>query len=258
MNSMDDTPLVAERHEDGVMWLTLGAGRAHALSMGVLQALDTGLARAEQDPDVRVIVLHGPGHIFCAGHDLKEIARHRQDPDLGAAYLQNLFALCAQVMTRLTLGPKPTVAMVDGIATAAGLQMVAACDLAFASTRASFCLPGVQNGGFCSTPAVAVGRVISRKHAMEMAMTGDSYSADWALAAGLVNRVLPPEALEQVVRDRVRTLATRHLPAVSLGKQTFYQQLEQPLAEAYQTASDAMLTHFMDPERIALERKTWS
>lgn len=249
--------LVAENLKNGILTLTLGGGKAHALSSAMMAALDAALASAAENDAVRVVVLNGPGHIFCAGHDLKEIARHRDDPDLGKAFLEQLFSDCARVMQRLTLGPVPTIAMVDGIATAAGAQIVAACDLAFASPRATFCLPGVQNGGFCSTPAVAVGRVLSRKHVLEMALSGATYDADWALSAGLVNRVVPSDVLEQTVYDFATQLAGRHAPAIALGKQTFYEQLALPLDEAYERAGAAMLEHFMDPTRIARERKTW-
>ena len=251
-------PLVGETLDQGVLTLTLGAGKAHALSSAMLAALNASLGRAGDAAEVKVIVIHGPGHIFCAGHDLKEIAHHRADADDGAAYLRQLFDDCADMMMRLTNGPKPTIAMVDGIATAAGLQIVAACDLAFASQRATFCLPGVLNGGFCSTPAVAVGRALSRKHAMEMAMSGGFYDADWAYAAGLLNRVVNSQALAKTVYDFATQLAARHAPAISSGKQTFYAQIEHPLADAYQMAGETMLGHFMDPLRIAHEREVWA
>ncbi|MDP2495351.1 enoyl-CoA hydratase-related protein [Shimia thalassica] len=258
MNQMRETPLLGQSIRDGVLTLTLGAGKAHALSLEMLCSLNDALDAAEQDDGIKVIVVYGPGSIFCAGHDLKEISRHRQDPDQGRAYLTQLIDQCSVVMTRLTKGAKPTLAMVEGIATAAGLQIVAACDLAFVSTQARFCLPGVHNGGFCSTPAVAVGRVLSRKHALEMAMSGATYDADWALDAGLVNRVVAPEALQETVHDFARTLAQRHAPAVSLGKQTFYEQIEHPLETAYEIAGAAMLDHFLDPTRIEIERQSWA
>ncbi|WP_299352806.1 enoyl-CoA hydratase-related protein [uncultured Shimia sp.] len=251
-------PLVTETNTQGVLTLTLGAGKAHALSSAMLEALNGALKRAAEDEAVKVIVIHGPGHIFCAGHDLKEIARHRQDTDLGEAYLRQLFDDCAEVMQRLTTGPKPTIAMVDGIATAAGAQIVAACDLAFASERATFSLPGVNNGGFCSTPLVAVGRAMSRKHAMEMALSGDAYDADWALSVGLINRIVPSNSLVDEVMGFATALATRHAPAIATGKANYYAQIEQPLAQAYETAGDTMLGHFMDPLRIAHERDTWA
>ncbi|MGA0925166.1 MAG: enoyl-CoA hydratase-related protein, partial [Lutimaribacter sp.] len=140
-------PLVAADLDDGVLTLTLGRAPAHPLSLALIEALHSALDAAAENPQARVMVLSGPGHIFCAGHDLKEIAAHRQDPDQGHAFLTQLFDACAQMMQRLASLPQPTIAMVDGIATAAGLQMAASCDLVFASDRASFCLPGVNNGG---------------------------------------------------------------------------------------------------------------
>ncbi|WP_127111663.1 enoyl-CoA hydratase-related protein [Shimia sediminis] len=250
--------LVTETLDAGVLTLTLGAGKAHALSSAMLGALNDALRRAGEDDATKVIVIHGPGHIFCAGHDLKEIAQHRGDADDGEAYLRQLFDDCAEMMQRLTTGPKPTIAMVDGIATAAGAQIVAACDLAFASERATFSLPGVNNGGFCSTPLVAVGRALSRKHAMEMALSGGTYDASWALGAGLINRIVPSNSLADEVHAFAATLATRHAPAISSGKATFYEQIEQPLATAYQSAGETMLGHFMDPFRIDEERATWA
>lgn len=250
-------PFVTPCAKDGVLTLTLGAGKAHALSSAMLAALNAALKEGEEDEAIRVIVIHGPGHIFCAGHDLKEIAAHRQDPDQGAAYLRDLFQDCAEVMQRLTHGPKPTIAVVDGIATAAGAQIVAACDLAFASDRASFSLPGVMNGGFCTTPLVAVGRALSRKQAMEMALSGEYYDADWALSAGLINRIVPSGGLMAEVETFATTLATRHAPAVTRGKAAFHEQMQHPLSEAYDLAGQAMLDHFMDPFRIEEERHRW-
>lgn len=257
MTHMDSGGLVAEALERGVLTLTLGGGVAHPLSLGMIRAVQAALNRAAENKEVRAIVLHGPGKIFCAGHDLKEIARHRRDGDDGLAYLTELFNACSDMMIALTRGPKPTIAMVEGIATAGGLQMVAACDLAFAADTATFCLPGVQNGGFCTTPSVAVGRVIPRKLVMEMAMSGAAYDAGWARQAGLVSRVLPPAELEGFTRDFAETLASRHPKAVSDGKQAFYAQIEAPLEQAYAQATEVMIGHFMDPVRIAQERDRW-
>lgn len=257
MTQMQPPPLVAQSLEQGVLTLSLGAAPAHPLSLAMIRGLLAALERAGTDDSVRVIVIHGAGRIFCAGHDLKEIARHRQDADTGLAYLQELFAACSDMMMAVTLGPKPTIAMVEGIATAGGLQLVAACDLAFAADTATFSLPGVANGGFCTTPAVAVGRVLPRKLVMEMAMSGAVYDAAWARQAGLVSRVLPGADLAGFTRDFARQLATRHSKAISDGKQAFYHQIEMPLAQAYAEATRVMIGHFMDPVRIAQERETW-
>ncbi len=257
MNQMERAGLVAETLDAGVLTLTMGAGAAHPLSLGMIRAMQETLDRAAGNPEVRAIVIHGPGRIFCAGHDLKEIARHRRDDDDGLAYLRALFGACGQMMQTVTRGPKPTIAMVEGIATAGGLQLVAACDLAFAADTATFSLPGVQNGGFCTTPSVAVGRVIPRKLVMEMAMSGAVYDAPWALNAGLVSRVLPADKLAEFTTEFAKTLATHHPKALSDGKQAFYDQIEMPLDSAYAYATEVMIGHFMDPVRIARERETW-
>ena len=258
MTQDQTTPLVIESLDNGVLTLTLGGGVAHTLSSEMIAALHAVLERARQDAQVRVLVLHGPGHIFCAGHDLKEIAACRGAADDGRAYLGRLFEKCAAMMTALATFPRPTIARVDGIATAAGLQMVASCDLAFASDQARFCLPGVKNGGFCSTPLVAVGRVIGRRHSMELALSGETVDAVWAQRVGLINRVCTPGTLATEVDGFARRLAAQHAPAVRQGKAAFDAQMALPLEQAYAVAGAAMLDHFMDPERIAIERESWA
>ena len=201
-----------------MLTLTLGNGVAHPLSLGMIRALHQAINDAVANPDVRVIVIDGPGHIFCAGHDLKEIARHRADDDGGRAYLNTLFEACADLMQAIARCPKPTIAAVEGIATAAGLQLVAACDLAFAADTATFCLPGVRSGGFCTTPAVAVARSVGRKALMELLLSGEDRGADWALRVGLVNEVLPVAELASRVETFARTLATRNPGPIREGK----------------------------------------
>lgn len=246
--------LLHQSRIDGVLTLTLGNGRAHALGLALIQALHDAVTQAAQDPESRVVVIEGPGHIFCAGHDLKEIARHRADPDHGLAYLTTLFEACAKMMRALATCPKPTIAMVDGIATAAGLQLVASCDLAFASNRASVCLPGVNNGGFCTLPAVAVSRTIGRKHLMELLLSGEIRDAAWAQRTGLVNEVLPSEALRHRTYAFARTLAGRNPTPIAAGKTSTLAHLDQDLATTYAMATSTMIDHFMDPQRIALEK----
>lgn len=255
MNQMQSPPLVAVTREGKVMTLTLGNGVAHPLSVGMIASIEEALDEAAADEGVNVVLLHGPGKIFCAGHDLKEIARHRADPDRGRGYLERLFRDCGAMMMAVTMSPKPVIAVVEGIATAGGLQLVAACDLAFAAPGATFCLPGVANGGFCTTPAVAVGRSIARKHVMEMALSGERYGAEWALSAGLINRIVPEGDLLPVAMDFARTLAGRHAKAIGEGKRALYRQLEMPLADAYDFATAVMIGHFMDPVRMEMEPK---
>ena len=259
MNQMTTPDLVTTDLAEGVLTITLGNGRAHPLSSPMITALHGAVATASSDAQARVIVIHGPGHIFCAGHDLKEIARHRTDTDHGAAYLTKLVEDCAALMQAVTNAPKPTIAHVNGIATAAGLQMVAACDLAFASPTATFCLPGVLNGGFCTTPAVAVSRAIGRKHLMELLLSGEAKDAAWALRSGLVNEVLPAADLADHVGNFARILATRNPGPIAAGKACTYAQLDMDLAAAYALASETMVGHFMEPERIAYEQSSrWS
>lgn len=246
--------LVDEVLSCGVLWLKLGMAPAHALSRAMIEALDGALERATHNKDVRVVILHGEGRIFCAGHDLKEIRRHREDADQGRAYLETLFEACGRMMLRLAGMPQPTIAVLDGMATAGGLQLMASCDLAFAGENARFCLPGVSNGGFCTTPAVAVSRKLSYGHLMELALSGEDVDADWALRTGLVNRVYPADRLEEEVQAFAAELAARHAPAVVLGKATTQAQMALPLKEAYATATPAMVEHFMDPHRIEKER----
>ena len=249
--------LVETHLSGGVLTLTQGGGVAHVLSGAMIGALDGALARAAEANEVRVVVLNAPGRIFCAGHDLKEIARFRGDADQGAARLTALFRACSAMMLRLATLPRPTIARVEGIATAAGLQLVASCDLAFAGQAARFCLPGVRNGGFCTTPAVAVGRRIGRNHLMELALSGDPVDALWAHRTGLVNAVLPEAALAGYVGEYAQRLAGHHGPALISGKRALDAQLALPLEAAYAHATEVMVGHFMDPARIEIERRDW-
>ncbi|MCR8825592.1 enoyl-CoA hydratase-related protein [Pseudosulfitobacter koreensis] len=253
MNQMQTPDLVTCDVTDGVATLTLGGGAAHALSLEMIGALHRALADLAADDGVRVVVLSGPGRIFCAGHDIKEIARHRDDPDQGRAFLTELFEACAEMMLTLGQFPKPTIAMVDGIATAAGLQLVASCDLAFASNAATVCLPGVTNGGFCTTPSVAVSRNVGPKHMMELALSGTPLGADWAQAAGLFNRVFSPETLTTETAAFATTLAGRNPGPIAHGKAALTAHRDLPLRDAYALATPVMIDHFMDPGRLAVE-----
>ena len=250
--------LVTATHDGAVLTLTLGAPPAHALSRAMITALHEGLSDDATDPDTKAILLHGPGRIFCAGHDMKEIARHRADPDQGRAYLRDLFEACSAMMQTLAALPKPTIAVVEGLATAGGLQLAASCDLIFATPDASVCLPGVANGGFCTTPAVAVGRMIPRKPLMELSLSGETFPADWAHRHGLFNRLYPAKTLRAQAQAFATTLTTRHAPAIAAGKATLQRQLDLPLDQAYALATDTMLDHFMDPARIARDLARWS
>jgi enoyl-CoA hydratase/carnithine racemase len=222
----------------------------------MIRAISDALDAAARDTSINVVILYGAGKIFCAGHDLKEIARNRTSPDHGEAFLTDLFKDCADMMQKLASFPKPTIAMVDGIATAAGLQMMASCDLAFVSDKAGFCLPGVNNGGFCTTPAVGVCRSINRKHLMELLLSGETKDSGWALNAGLVNRVIPSDVLGQETVDFATTLAGRNAGPISAGKTAVLNQLDMPLDQAYAHATPVMVSHFMDAGRLAAEAKS--
>lgn len=245
--------LLAEDVTDGVRTLTLLNGRAHPLSSMMIAAVHAALDRAANHSATRVLLIAAPGHIFCAGHDLKEIARHRADADQGRAFLTGLFTDCAAMMLRLARFPKPTIAMVDGIATAAGLQLAASCDLRFVSDRATFCLPGVTNGGFCTTPAVGVSRAIPRGAVMELALSGEPQGADWALRTGMATRVMSPDTLEGVTRAFARTLATRNPGPVLAGKAALDAHIGLALEDAYAMATPVMIDHFLDEGRLARE-----
>lgn len=256
MNQMTQADLVTAETVDGVTTLTLLNGKAHPLSSPMINTLHNVILAAGDDPETRVVIIHGPGHIFCAGHDLKEITRHRSDGDHGHAYLTQLFNDCAAMMQAITNCPKPTIAQLDGIATAAGLQLVTACDLAFAGPSASFCLPGVRNGGFCTTPAVTVSRAIGRKHLMELLLTGAPKDAQWGLNAGLINAIIPADELSSHVRELALSMTGYNAAPIASGKACLNDHLDMDIASAYDHATDVMVSHFMDPDRIALEEKS--
>ncbi|UYV39080.1 enoyl-CoA hydratase-related protein [Rhodobacteraceae bacterium D3-12] len=258
MNQMTTADLVHSETTDGMTTLTLLNGKAHPLSLAMITALHEAVTTASQDDATRVLILHGPGHIFCAGHDLKEISRHRDDDDSGEAFLTRLFEACAAMMQAITNCPKPTIARVEGIATAAGLQIVAACDLAFATDAATFCLPGVRNGGFCTTPAVTVSRAVGRKHLMELLLTGAPKDAAWALRAGLINEVKPASEIAAHVNDLAHAMTAYNLGPIAAGKACTNAHLDMDIASAYDSATEVMVSHFMDPDRIAHEaRSRW-
>jgi enoyl-CoA hydratase/carnithine racemase len=229
---------------DGIASVTLNRpGQFNALSNALLDELQTALDRIAADPSVRVVVIGARGRGFCSGHDLKEI-RTMGD----AAQVEALFAKCSRMMTTITRMPKAVIAKVHGLATAAGCQLVATCDLAVASSTASFATPGVNIGAFCSTPGVALGRSVTRKHAMEMLLTGTPISAERACQIGLVNRVVSPEALDAEVSALAALVASKSPMAIATGKQVFYRQLEMPLGEAYVVAGHAIACDFVSED----------
>jgi enoyl-CoA hydratase/carnithine racemase len=243
--------LFTRGNDNGVVTLTLNTPRSlNALSLAMLEALIAEFGAIATDDQARVIVLAGVGPALSAGHDLKEMQAHRNDCDRGRGYYVELFARCSTLMQAIVALPKPVIAAIEGVATAAGCQLVAACDLAVAGEKARFGLSGVNFGLFCSTPLVAVGRAIPRKRAMEMAMTGQLYSAADAEHFGLVNRVVPEgDALEEA-QALAKTIAQQSGPTLAIGKRAFYDQIEQPLDQAYSIASLAMIDNLAEPDCI--------
>jgi enoyl-CoA hydratase/carnithine racemase len=232
-------PLVLRADAAGVVRLTLNRPHAYnSLSLALLQRLEALLAAIAADPDARVVVVTGAGKAFCAGHDLKEIGADRREAPLRA-----LFETCSRVMVALTRLPQPVIARVDGIATAAGCQLVAACDLAVCSEGSRFATSGVKYGLFCSTPMVALARNVPRKAAMEMLLTGDFVDAREALRLGLVNQVVPAAQLDTAVDAR---LLDKPRAVLALGKRAFYQQLELGLEAAYALTTDVIVGNALD------------
>jgi enoyl-CoA hydratase/carnithine racemase len=232
---------VLRRDADGIATLTMNRGdRLNPLATEMLAALQAELDRVAADDSIRVVVLAGAGKHFCAGHDLREMRAH---PD--KTWQLALFEQCSRMMLSLVALPQPVIARVQGVAVAAGCQLVSMCDLAVASEVAQFALPGIKSGIFCTTPGVGVARNLSRKHAMEMLLTGDVIDARTAERWGLVNRVVPLDRLDEEVAALARKI-TAHSPAVvQLGKQRFYAQVEKTLPEAYDIATDGMACNMM-------------
>ena len=236
------------RREDaaGVATLTLTAPTSrNALSSAMIEALSEALADIARKPNLRAVIIAGEGPAFSSGHDLRELAAHRNDRDGGKEFYQGLMASCAQMMQAIVALPKPVIAAIEGVATAAGCQLVAACDLAIAGEAARFATPGVDIALFCSTPLVAIGRTISRKHAMEMALTGALYSANEAERFGLINRVVPADEALTEAQRMAAALAARSAKTLAIGKKAFYEQIEMNLGEAYARASQAMVENLL-------------
>ena len=240
-------PLVLrETDARGVVKLTLNRPNAfNSLSEAMLAALLAEFEATPKDDAARVVVLGAAGKAFCAGHDLKEM---RAEPSLD--YYQKLFAQCTQVMLAIQKLPVPVIARVHGIATAAGCQLVAMCDLAVAARDARFAVSGVNLGLFCSTPSVALSRNLARKAAFEMLVTGGFISADEAVAKGLVNRVAAPEELDAAVEALVAAIVAKPRVALAMGKQLFYRQLEKGIAAAYDDAGQTMACNMMDESAL--------
>ena len=237
----EDASILLETREHGVLRLTMNRPQArNALSVALMGALIDALGRAAEDREARVVVIAGAGPAFCAGHDLREIRQDRRRESY-----EQLFGQCSQLMMAIVHLPKPVIAEVHGVATAAGCQMVASCDLAVAAEDARFATPGVNIGLFCSTPMVALSRAVGRKPAMEMLLTGELISAARACEIGLVNRVVPSGELRASVDALARGIAGKSAFTVAIGKEAFYRQAELDLAAAYRYAAEVMTTNML-------------
>jgi enoyl-CoA hydratase/carnithine racemase len=238
--------LLHQRDERGVVTLTMNRAHSYnALSEAMLEALQEAFDAVAADPQARVVVLAADGKAFCAGHYLHEM---RAKPSLN--YYETLFAQCTRMMLTIQRLPVPVIARVHGLATAAGCQLVAMCDLAVAAEDARFAVSGVNLGLFCSTPSVALARNVPRKQAMEMLLTGDFISAHEAKARGLVNRVAPASRLDAEIEALVASILHKPRAAIAIGKQQFYAQVEQGIGDAYATAGAAMARNMMDESAL--------
>jgi len=245
-NAVDSSLILLREDIAGIAVLTLNRPQArNSLSEAVLEALGDALTAIAHDRSVRAVVLTANGPAFSAGHDLKEISRHRSDDDRGRAYFKHIMTTSSAIMQQIVTLPQPVIAAVQATATAAGCQLVASCDLAVAARSAQFATPGVDIGLFCSTPMVALSRNIGRKHAMEMLLTGDMISAEHAERIGLVNRVVAPGRERREALDLAKKIATKSALTVKIGKEAFYRQLEMPLAEAYRYTSEVMVENML-------------
>ncbi|BCX17117.1 MAG: enoyl-CoA hydratase [Geminicoccaceae bacterium] len=241
MSQASEEPILLREERDGIVRLTLNRPRArNALSLAMMEALLGALETIRADPAARVVILAGAGPGFCAGHDLKELRARPERP-----FYERTFATCARLMQTILALPQPVIARVHGVATAAGCQLVATCDLAVAAETARFATPGVNIGLFCSTPMVALARNVGRKAAMEMLLLGELVDAPTAKSLGLVNRVVPDDRLDAEVDAMARTIASKSPLTLKIGKEAFYRQLELPVAEAYAYTARVMTENML-------------
>ena len=238
-------PLLREARGAAVLLTLNRPDQRNALSEALLGDLLDAIEELSLNDAVKSVVITGKGPVFCAGHDLKELSSRRSDADHGKAYFAEIMGLCSRLMQAVVRCPKPVIAAVQGPATAAGCQLVASCDLAIASQDATFCTPGVHIGLFCSTPMIALSRNVSRKHAMEMLLLGDEVEAARACEIGLINRTVPPSELLKASFLMAEQIASKSAAVVKIGKEAFYRQLEMPLSQAYDYASEVMVTNML-------------
>lgn len=242
-------PILLRENLGPVALLTLNRADArNSLSAALIEALTDAVTEIGGSDTLRAAVITGASPAFSSGHDLKELTAHRNDPDRGRAFFAKTMEACSKMMLAIVRSPKPVIAAVNGIATAAGCQLVASCDLAVAGVDARFATPGVNIGLFCSTPMVALSRNVSRKAAMEMLLLGEMASAEDAQRLGLVNRVVPADRVVNEAVELGRRIAEKPKRTLKIGKEAFYRQLEMPLEEAYRYTSAVMVENMLDEE----------
>ena len=246
MNIQTTTPVLLRERDGDIAILVLNRPQArNSLSEAMLVALSEAFSEIAADKSIRAVVLAANGPAFCAGHDLKELSARRSDADGGRAYFKHIMTICSAMMQSIVNLPQPVIAAVHGVASAAGCQLVASCDLAVASSAAKFATPGVDIGLFCSTPMVALTRNVARKHAMEMLLTGEMVAAEDAARIGLINRVVAPGEERKAAIALAKQIAAKSSYVLKIGKQAFYRQAELGLAEAYAYASEVMTENMM-------------
>ena len=238
--------LIKEKSDKGVLRLTMNnSDQKNPLSENMMSMLTEEIKEASLDQSIRVIVLAATGNVFSSGHDLKEITAARESEDKGEVYFKSLFDYCSSLMQLIVNAPQPVIAEVDGVATAAGCQLVASCDLAIASHESKFATPGVNLGLFCSTPMVALSRNVNKKNAMEMLLTGDFISAEKAKEIGLINNAVSKDKLTSEVVGLAEKIASKSTMTVATGKKAFYAQAEMDLSKAYQYTSKTMTDNLL-------------
>ena len=241
--------LVKQQLSNNVLHLILNDPKnQNTLSNDMISELDQKLNEASNNNDVKVIVLSSTGKIFCAGHNLKDLNSKRLDQDKGKSYFDNIFKNCSILMMNIVQNPKPVIAAIDGIATAAGCQLIASCDLAYASDRAQFATPGVNIGLFCSTPMVALSRNVNKKSAMEMLLTGDLIDSNKAQKIGLINNFFNSEELMDKVFEQAKKISSKSMKTLKIGKKAFYKQREMSLEEAYNYTSSIMTENMLEKD----------
>jgi len=249
-HTVQNEPYVLADIKEHVLWLSMNRPKErNPLSSAMLRSLHQHLSEANKNEDIRVIVIKGEGNVFSSGHDLKEMSGRREycEPN-SEKRIKSILDDCTQFMMSLIKSPKAIIACVQGTASAAGCQLVSMCDLAIAQDQAQFCAPGVNIGTFCTTPLVGIGRNMHRKHAMELALTGDMYSAQDAMRFGLLNKVVSKEDLDQETEKLAIKIAQKSAVGIYSGKLAFYQQIEESIESAYISASHAMLQAMLSDE----------